>query len=168
MDIFQARGGISECRTKLEDVAVSPWNPNTWAHMAITWSGKTGEVHFYQNGNKLAGSSCTASATRKFTMPQPGKLVMFQEQDTFGGGFDANHNVNGGIDELRWWSTVSLGQGPPLTPPPPAPAPGRGPSIAKLIYPRRSPTAHTPCLLSVARDRSGRRKRSRPTTERTL
>ena len=82
-----------------------------WFHIAITWDGVAGAVQFYQNGKRMPDSVCSQAATGdaaslQFKMPQPGKLVMFHEQDTFGGGFDANHNVNGGIDELRWWSTV--------------------------------------------------------------
>ena len=71
-----------------------------WHHLAMTWTN-SGEVRLYKDGALAVSSNGfrTGTVLRDF-----GSLVLGQDQDSFGGGFDGNQSLEGMLDEVRLWS----------------------------------------------------------------
>ena len=71
-----------------------------WHHLAMTWTN-SGELRLYKDGALAVSSNGfkTGTALRDF-----GSLVLGQDQDSFGGGFDVNQALEGMLDEVRLWS----------------------------------------------------------------
>ena len=65
---------------------------NEWTHLCFTW--ESGSSHFYINGEpvKLDGSPPTGK------VPLGGTLILGQEQDSVGGGFDQGDIYAGQAD----------------------------------------------------------------------
>lgn len=73
-----------------------------WHHVAVTWDGETGEARLYRDG-VLAESSRGRAGAR---LESGGILVLGEEQDTLGGGFDRDQSLIARMDELRVWNVV--------------------------------------------------------------
>ena len=69
---------------------------NQWIHVARTRIKSSGLDNFYING-KLVGSGTTSAGTAVTTN---GYLIVGQEADSPGGGFDANQNLDGNIGRI--------------------------------------------------------------------
>ena len=76
-------------------------NDNTWTHVCITRNTATGALKFYKNG--VLVTSTTGVTT---TIASGGTLVLGQEQDANGGGFDAGQAFSGNIGLFRMYSKV--------------------------------------------------------------
>lgn len=73
-----------------------------WSHLAVTWDSATGAAHVYRNGQPVWNGTLSQGAQ----LDDGGALVLGQEQDTVGGGFDANQTFRGEISEFRIWRCV--------------------------------------------------------------
>ncbi|CAI9617339.1 unnamed protein product [Staurois parvus] len=73
--------------------------PSDWNHICVTWDSQTGVVRLCVNGKNttrrvsMKGSSIAAETS----------IVLGQEQDSFGGGFDASQSLVGEISDVHMW-----------------------------------------------------------------
>ncbi len=72
-----------------------------WHHVAFTWRSADGQVKLYKDG--AAAFTGTLTTTPLIT---GGSLVLGQDQDSLGGGFDPAQAFAGELDEVRIWRTV--------------------------------------------------------------
>jgi len=71
-----------------------------WNHLVVTWDKATGALKTYLNG-ALAGSATFQAGA---TIDIPGSLMLGQEQDSLGGGFDNAQKFVGDLDEFALYS----------------------------------------------------------------
>ncbi|MDY6911529.1 MAG: LamG-like jellyroll fold domain-containing protein [Chloroflexota bacterium] len=71
-------------------------NDGSWHHIAVTWKSSGGSVKLYEDGQPVY-SNVLWSGT---TITAGGSLVIAQEQDSIGGGFQVNQAFLGCIDEI--------------------------------------------------------------------
>jgi len=72
------------------------FNDNNWNHCTLTWKSTTGKTCLYKNG-KLVFSAIVSSGV---SLTGDGALVVAQEQDSVGGGFDGAQAMSGYVDEI--------------------------------------------------------------------
>ncbi|CAK6975911.1 serum amyloid P-component-like [Scomber scombrus] len=79
-----------------------PSPPNTWHSMCTTWSSNNGLSQLFVNG-KL-----TIKRFVSFKKPITGvpSIILGQEQDEYGGGFDAKQAFTGMISKVHMWDYV--------------------------------------------------------------
>ncbi|XP_072456235.1 pentraxin-4 isoform X1 [Notamacropus eugenii] len=71
-----------------------------WHHMCVIWSSIQGKYWFYVDRRLVA----TGSRFREgYEIPPGGRLVLGQEQDTVGGGFDSSEAFVGSLAGLTMW-----------------------------------------------------------------
>ncbi|MCA9128373.1 MAG: hypothetical protein KDB22_14875 [Planctomycetales bacterium] len=70
--------------------------------VAVTWDSETGDAKFFVDG-KLAGQVNVSAGAK---IADGGTLIFGQEQDTAGGGFDANNVLQGRINDIRIFNGV--------------------------------------------------------------
>lgn len=78
-------------------------NDGRWHHVVSTWRSSDGQVEVYHNGVReyvQTGFQTGASLTGG------GSLVLAQEQDAVGGGFDSNQRIIGSMDEVALYDRV--------------------------------------------------------------
>lgn len=71
-------------------------NDGFWHHICASWENKAGSWEIYKDGVSLASG---ARLKTGHVIKTNGILVMGQEQDSFGGGFDALQNYIGELTE---------------------------------------------------------------------
>ena len=69
----------------------------TWYHTCFSWNAGSQHEELYLNGDKV--SERISAANNK--LPTGGTLILGQEQDTLGGGFDINQAFGGEIYGLQ-------------------------------------------------------------------
>ncbi|XP_073480052.1 C-reactive protein-like [Aquarana catesbeiana] len=73
-----------------------------WRHICVTWDSDTGVVQLWVNGKlyprrvSMKGSSIAAETS----------IVLGQEQDSFGGKFNASQSLVGEISDVHMWDYV--------------------------------------------------------------
>ena len=72
-----------------------------WQHVAFTYNQTTGNVTFFVNGTEVN----TQFAGVGLVVDNGGTLVLGQDQDVVGGGFQASQSFGGLLDEVRVWNT---------------------------------------------------------------
>src|SRR5262249_38375301 len=75
-------------------------NDGAWHHVAVAWS-TSGALQLFKDGT-LAFSTNRAG----IPLGDGGALVLGQDQDIIGGGFEAAEAFLGDMDEVRVWSVV--------------------------------------------------------------
>ena len=90
-------------------------NDGLWHHLAVTWASAGGALRVYKDG-ALAFSS-TSRCRPGASLTAGGALVLGQEQDTVGGGFETSQAFLGNLDEVALYPTV-LDRGPGAGAPP--------------------------------------------------
>ena len=71
-------------------------NDGQWHHIVVTWQSSNGSVNLYKNGiKKYTGTLSTGTS-----ITPNGSLILAQEQDTIGGGFDSSQAFVGILDEV--------------------------------------------------------------------
>ena len=78
-------------------------NDGKWHHICASWDNSDGSWQFYKNGT-LAESG--AGLREGYTIMGGGLLVIGQEQDALGGGFDATQSFQGHLTGVNVWSSV--------------------------------------------------------------
>uniref|UniRef100_H3B2F7 Pentraxin 4 n=1 Tax=Latimeria chalumnae TaxID=7897 RepID=H3B2F7_LATCH len=72
-----------------------------WHHLCIIWSSVHGKYWFYIDRRLVS----TGSRFQKgYEIPSGGSLVVGQEQDTFGGGFDSSESFVGNLAGFYIWN----------------------------------------------------------------
>ena len=82
-----------------------------WNHIAITWQSSSGVVQIFKDGSVDYSSEFPAGSV----ITTGGSLVIGQEQDFVGGGFDRNQAFIGEIDEVRTWNIARTQQETQIT-----------------------------------------------------
>ncbi|XP_053552075.1 C-reactive protein isoform X2 [Bombina bombina] len=79
-------------------------NPDTldWKHTCVTWDSDTGVVQLWING-KLYPRKVSKKG---FSFNAKTSIILGQEQDSFGGGFDIKQSFVGEITDLHMWDYV--------------------------------------------------------------
>ncbi|KAL9983760.1 hypothetical protein ACROYT_G005982 [Oculina patagonica] len=74
-----------------------------WQHFCVTWKSNSGSWKFYKNGDmKQEGTDFK----KGHTIRQGGTLVLGQDQDSVGGGFDATQSFKGMLSSVNIWDNV--------------------------------------------------------------
>jgi PKD repeat protein len=79
-------------------------NDGAWHHLAVTWTSAGGAVRVYKDGVLAFSNSVPVQAGA--TMTAGGALVLGQEQDAVGGGFDATQAFLGNLDEVALYPSA--------------------------------------------------------------
>lgn len=79
------------------------YKPNTWHSMCTTWDGASGLLQLWFNGQPLAKKYTTLQSSRSSSTPV---IILGQEQDNHGGGFDINQSFVGMIADVHMWDYV--------------------------------------------------------------
>ena len=74
-----------------------------WHHLCFTWENTYGELKLYKNG-KFEGQHRGLEVG--YTVRSGGHLVLGQDQDTFGGGFQLENTLNAQLAEVNMWDRV--------------------------------------------------------------
>ena len=78
-------------------------NDGVWHHICASWQSSSGSWKFYKDGVlKKEGTNLK----RGHTIRSGGTLVLGQEQDSVGGGFDADQSFQGMISNVNMWNLV--------------------------------------------------------------
>ena len=78
-------------------------NDGFWHHICASWENKAGSWKVYKDGVPQAGG---VSFKTSQVIDTDGILVIGQEQDMFGGGFDADQSYIGELTDLNIWNRV--------------------------------------------------------------
>ncbi|MDJ0924487.1 MAG: S8 family serine peptidase, partial [Acidimicrobiia bacterium] len=113
---------------------VSSFADNQWHHFAVTRDSSTDQVTLFIDGI----SKGTKSAVLNPLTIDPGGLLLGQEQDTVGGGFDPTQAFVGSMDEVRLYTRIltnteitdlAMQDGTPPTAPATLSAVANGPNV---------------------------------------
>ena len=77
---------------------------DTWQHLCLTWENTQGVTKLYKDGQFT--EQVTNDATKNYVLKAGGFLVLGQEQDSFGGGFDVKQTLHGQLASLNMWDKV--------------------------------------------------------------
>ena len=75
-------------------------NDNQWHHVVATWTSDTGTVTLYVDGVQRFTQ---AGVRTGISLTGGGTMVIGQEQDSVGGGFDSTQALNGQLDEVAMY-----------------------------------------------------------------
>lgn len=93
-----------------------------WHHLCVIWSSLQGRYWFYVDRRLV---SLGSSFRKGYEIPARGSLVLGQEQDTLGGGFEPSEAFVGNLAGLAMWdralspgevSGIAIGNGLPRGP----------------------------------------------------
>ncbi len=96
--VFFSHGRV-ESRQGRCDVEIQPIADGTWHHFAVIRNASQGHADFFINGEEYL-KRCRHLAYDTLKV-EAGGLILGQDQDTFGGGFDASQVLRGALDDLR-------------------------------------------------------------------
>ena len=74
-----------------------------WHHICVTWKNSNGEWQFYKDGEL---QSSATGLQKEYTIQGGGSLVLGQEQDSLGGGFESSQSFQGSLTNVNVWSYV--------------------------------------------------------------
>ena len=77
---------------------------DTWQHLCLTWENTQGVTKLYKDGQFT--EQVTKNATKNYVLKAGGFLVLGQEQDSIGGGFDRNQTLHGRLASVNMWDKV--------------------------------------------------------------
>ncbi|NXT60283.1 MPTX protein, partial [Chaetops frenatus] len=70
-------------------------------HVCVSWESSTGIVRFWFNGKPWPRKGLQ----KGYTVGVPASILLGQDQDSFGGGFDAQQSFVGEISSVYMWDT---------------------------------------------------------------
>ncbi|CAH2315867.1 Hypothetical predicted protein [Pelobates cultripes] len=73
-----------------------------WKHTCVSWNSDTGVIQLWVNG-KLYPRKIS---NKGFTIPIPTFIILGQDQDSFGGGFQAAQSFVGEMRDVHMWDFV--------------------------------------------------------------
>ncbi|XP_075700997.1 jeltraxin-like isoform X1 [Rhinoderma darwinii] len=73
-----------------------------WKHTCVAWDSETGLLQLWINGKRYPRR---ITATRSPIGPQM-SVILGQDQDSFGGGFDAGQSLVGEMSDVNMWDYV--------------------------------------------------------------
>uniref|UniRef100_A0A7N5JYF5 Pentraxin family member n=1 Tax=Ailuropoda melanoleuca TaxID=9646 RepID=A0A7N5JYF5_AILME len=73
-----------------------------WEHICMSWDSTNGLVEFWLDGQPLP----RMGLKKGYAINKEGSLVLGQEQDSVGGGFDVNQSFVGEISDVYLWDRV--------------------------------------------------------------
>ncbi|XP_073479454.1 uncharacterized protein [Aquarana catesbeiana] len=86
-----------------EMAAFTPnWKPFYWRHICVTWNNRYEGAYLWLNG-KLSSERGRLSG---YYIDAESSIVLGQDQDSFGGGFDASQSLVGEISDIHMWDYV--------------------------------------------------------------
>ncbi|KAM4661942.1 uncharacterized protein O3C94_010588 [Discoglossus pictus] len=79
-------------------------NPATldWKHTCVTWTSDTGVIQLWIDGKLYA----RRVSKKGFSIDTKTSIILGQEQDSFGGGFDIKQSFAGEITDVHMWDYV--------------------------------------------------------------
>ncbi|XP_059002716.1 serum amyloid P-component [Mustela nigripes] len=92
--------GKTKVTFKVAEVFPSP------THICVTWESSTGIAEFWVNGKPLVKKGLK----KGYSVATQPKIVLGQEQDSYGGAFDVNQSFVGEIGDLYMWDSVLSAQ----------------------------------------------------------
>lgn len=85
------------------DIKFAPFMDKHWHHLCITWENNGGEFKFYVDGSlKRVKTAFKSGAVIK----GGGVLIIGQDQDTVGGGFEIQQSLAGLVSHMNMWDFV--------------------------------------------------------------
>ncbi|XP_070541664.1 neuronal pentraxin-1-like [Ptychodera flava] len=84
-------------------IKAPPIDDGAWHHVCFTWSSGDGHWQYYHNGVLTKSGRGFQSGNG---VKSSGYLVLGQEQDTVGGGYDTNQALVGSLTHFNMWSRV--------------------------------------------------------------
>ena len=77
-----------------------------WHQVCVAWRSGSGSWWVYKDGvEELKGTGFQ----KGYTLGGQGSLVIGQEQDTFGGGFEVHQSLEGMMTNINMWDTILIG-----------------------------------------------------------
>lgn len=73
-----------------------------WHHIAMTWETSSGELKFFVDGTRVYSTTFQTGSP----IDTGGYLVLAQDQDSLGGRFDDNQDLEGYMDDFRLYDRV--------------------------------------------------------------
>ena len=86
------------------DVEIQPIADGTWHHVAVVRNASLGHADFFVDGTGYA-NRC-GNLVYNMLVVDAGGLIIGQEQDRVGGGFDATQVLRGALDDLRIYDGI--------------------------------------------------------------
>ena len=86
------------------DVEIQPIADGTWHHFAVVRNASLGHADFFVDGTGYA-NRC-GDLVYNMLVVDAGGLIIGQEQDQVGGGFDATQVLRGALDDLRIYDGI--------------------------------------------------------------
>ncbi|XP_063173017.1 C-reactive protein-like [Candoia aspera] len=74
----------------------------SWEHICMSWDSSNGLVGFWLNGQPFP----RLSVKRGYSISHEASVILGQDQDSFGGGFDVNQSFVGEISDVNMWPRV--------------------------------------------------------------
>ncbi len=80
---------------------------NQWHHITVTWVSNTGRVIMYLDGRQAySGAPVARGRSLTSSVNQEGSLVLGQDQDSLGGGFQASQAFKGRFDAVIFYNYI--------------------------------------------------------------
>nr|XP_006115300.1 mucosal pentraxin-like isoform X1 [Pelodiscus sinensis] len=74
-----------------------------WKHVCASWESATGIAEVWVNGNPLPRKGLQ----KGYSVSNQGMIVLGQDQDSFGGGFDASQSFVGELTDVCMWDLAT-------------------------------------------------------------
>ncbi|XP_015678946.1 serum amyloid P-component-like [Protobothrops mucrosquamatus] len=74
----------------------------SWDHICVSWDSSNGLVQFWLNGEPFPRQS----VKKGHSIGQEASIVLGQDQDSFGGGFESAQSFVGEMTEVKMWPRV--------------------------------------------------------------
>ncbi|XP_078364404.1 neuronal pentraxin-1-like [Oculina patagonica] len=78
-------------------------NDGMWHHLCVCWNNTNGAWKFYKDYYEIQGGK---GLKKGYEIPPKGSLIMTQEQDSFGGGFNKDQSFQGMLTNVNMWDHV--------------------------------------------------------------
>ncbi|XP_015678945.1 C-reactive protein-like [Protobothrops mucrosquamatus] len=74
----------------------------SWDHICVSWDSSNGLVQFWLNGEPFPRQS----VKKGYSISPEASIVLGQDQDSFGGGFESAQSFVGEMTEVKMWPRV--------------------------------------------------------------
>ncbi|XP_026343136.3 C-reactive protein [Ursus arctos] len=101
--LFKERPGLYSVSVGGSDAYIKA--PETFfapKHFCVTWESRTGITELWVDGKAMVRTSLK----KGYTVGAGASIILGQEQDSFGGGFDKNQSLVGDVGDVNMWDYV--------------------------------------------------------------